>query len=160
MQFLFLFFFCRPRLYINWKWMFSCWTKLYEVKLYFTTFLRCSQSPPLKILSKENILQDKSYHIRLNQRTKHSYFIEKEKKKSCHCCKLPQIRFLVRYLHFNISKPLYVFIVSQQATCNRGCVLWDEKQSLKSDISAFAMIRGVMNVWCLLFPEWCKKVYF
>lgn len=36
---------------------------------------------PLKILSKENILHDKSYHIRLNQRTKHSYFIEKEKKK-------------------------------------------------------------------------------
>lgn len=40
-----------------------------------------SPPPPLKILSKENILQDKSYHIRLNQRTKHSYFIEKEKKK-------------------------------------------------------------------------------
>lgn len=36
---------------------------------------------PLKILSKENILHDKSYHIRLNQRTKHSYFFEKEKKK-------------------------------------------------------------------------------
>lgn len=80
MQFLFLFFFCRPRLYINWKWMFSCWTKLYEVKLY-NIFALLSVPHPLKILSKENILHDKSYHIRLNQRTKHSYFIEKEKKK-------------------------------------------------------------------------------